>query len=419
MSITHYRCLLFIALALGSSAAWAQALVRATPVLSVGDALEGSTVMALNPVFTDGTGRPGSLVVLASGARVVWSDGAVLFNSSSVTNPVLVGGEASLGLGNGGRFAYSPSAAGNDAIYTQNGVLLAETQAIPGTAGLFSSFNSRPRMLPDGRAFWVGGYSSASGGATEGRILLRAGTQGPTVFETLLRSGDLVGGFAVNSVGIGFGVATSQNGSRIAALLILETGSTANDNVVSINGTIVAREGDPIASAPGENWQGFAGVAINNAGRTILAGDTSGATASDAFLASNGVLQVREGSSYDGESLDTPAAVRAVSINNRGEVVHVWNANNVRKVFFAVDGSRLDLSRLIARTGSPLDLNGDGVSDATLVDILGTFTSVSAVNLADDGFLYLHASYDQNGSTIESLLRIGLDSVFANGFEGN
>ncbi len=412
--------LLACAFAVASQIAAAQAVVRATPLLSVGDALAGSTVSALNPVFTDGIGTPGALVSLASGARVVWSNGNVLFNSSTVASPVLVGGEAAMGFGNGGRFAYSPAADGNDSIYTQNGVLLAETQPIPGIVGLFSSFNSRPNMLPDGRAFWVGGFTATAGGATQGRILLRASTVGPSVFESLLRSGDLVNGFAVNTVGIGFGVAMSDDGNQLGTLLILDTGSTLNDSVVRINTDVVAREGDPVGvSAPGENWQAFAGLSINNAGRWLLAGDTDVATAADAFLASNGVLQVREGGVIDGETLDTPAAVRAASVNNRGEAVHVWNANNIRKAFYAPDAAQLGQSRLIARTGSLLDLNADGISDATLVDILGTFTSVSAVNLAEDGFVYLHASYTEGANTRESLLRIGLDAVFANGFEAN
>lgn len=419
MAMMRIACVFSVVLGLANGAANAQTVVPATRLLSVGDSLAGSTVSTLNPVFTDGNGQPGTLVVLANNARLIWSNGAVLFNSSSVISPVLAGGEASIGFGNAGRFAYSPSADGNDAIYSQNGVLLAERQTIPNTSGLFSSFNSRPNMLPDGRAFWVGGYTSTLGGATEGRILLRASTDGAAVFETLLKSGDLVGTQAINTVGIGFGVAMSDDGNQLANLLILDTGSTANDSVVRINSGVVAREGDPVgASAPGENWQAFAGVAINNAGQYVLAGDTSGATATDAFLAFGNSLQVREGGTYDGETLDTPGAVRAASINNRGEVVHVWNANGIRKAFYAPDASRLDLSRLIVRTGSTLDFNADGIADATLVDILGTFTTGAGVSLAEDGSLYLQATYTEGANTRESLLRFELGSLFADGFEG-
>lgn len=127
---------------------------------------------------------------------------------------------------------------------------------------------------------------------------------------------------------------------------------------------------------------------------------------------------MREGGTYDGETLDTPGAVRAASINNRGEVVHVWNANGIRKAFYAPDASRLDLSRLIVRTGSTLDFNADGIADATLVDILGTFTTGAGVSLAEDGSLYLQATYTEGANTRESLLRFELGSLFADGFEG-
>jgi hypothetical protein len=408
------------ALSLFAAPTVAQNIVSATPLITVGDSLNGFFVEALNPVFTNSSGQPAALVVLSNGARLIWSNGAVLFDSSTVSNPPLTGGEPSIGFGDQNRFAYSPSLNGLDALYTQNGLLLFETQPIPGAIGLFSTFNSRPGMLPDGRAFWVGGYTTTEGGATEGRILLRAGTAGPSVFETLLRTGDLVDGIPVGTTGIGFGVAMSDDGTQLGNILLLNTGSTTDDGAVRVNNVVVAREGSLIgASAPGEAWQNFSGITINNAGTWLLAGDTSGATATDAFLLSNGLFQVREGSVLDGEALTTPAAIRAVSINNRNEAVHIWNANNVRKMYYASDASRLDLSRFIMRTGSPLDLNGDGLAEATLVDILGTFTSVSAVNLAEDGNVYVHASYTVAGATRESLLRIALvtDAIFANGFE--
>jgi hypothetical protein len=395
----------------------AQTLVQATRLLSVGDPLENSTVAALSPVFTNGEGQPGSIVVLTSGARVVWSNG-VLFNSASVVSPVLTGGEEALGFGNGGRFAYSPSVDGNDAIYTHTGVLLSEPQPIPGQT-TFSSFNSRPNMLPDGRAFWVGGFTQNQGGATQGRILLRATTGASPVFETLLKSGDLVDGVAVGTTGISFGVAMSDDGNQLANVLLLDTGNTATDGAVRINSTVVAREGDAIgAQAPGENWQGLSLVSINNAGRWLLAGDTSGATATDAFLASNGVIQVREGSTLDGETLDTVAAVRAASINNRNQAIHIWNTNNnVRKAFFAADASRLDQSKLLLRTGSPLDFNSDGVADGTLIDIFGTTAGAAGVSLAEDSFVYFHISYSEGMTTRQSLVRIALDRVFGDGFE--
>lgn len=394
--------------------------VAADVLLSQGDALAGSTVATLNPVFLDGAGRPGSLVVLANGNRAIWYDGAVVFDSGDVAGTVLAGGEATIGIGDGGAFVYSPNADGEDSVWTQAGLLLRGTDPAPGLPGQFTTFHSRPSMLPDGRAVWVGGLTDVQGGSTQGRVLYRASTTAPFAYEPLLRTGDVVGGFAIGTTGIGFQYQMSDSGAHLAALLILQTGSTANDNVVYLDGSVVAREGSPVgSSAPGENWQNFAGVAVNDAGDWLLAGDTDGATATDAFLAFNGELQVREGDLVDGELLGAGSALRAIAINNLGQALHAWNTpGNVRKVFFANDAGRLHDSVLLLRTGSGLDLTGDGNADATLVDILGTFTTTTGLSLAEDGAIHIQASYDQGGNTRVSLLRLALpDRLFYDGFQ--
>lgn len=389
-------------------------------LLSQGDPLAGSTVATLNPVFVDGAGRPGSLVTLGNGNRAIWYDGAVVFDSGTVMGSVLTGGEATIGIGDGGAFVYSPNTDGEDSVWTQAGLLLRGTDPAPGLPGLFTTFHSRPSMLPDGRAVWVGGITDIQGGPTQGRVLYRATTTTPFAYEPLLRTGDVVGGFAVGTTGIGFQYQMSDSGAHLVALLILQTGSTADDGVVYLDGSVVAREGSPVGpSAPGENWQNFAGVAVNDAGDWLLAGDTDGATATDAFLAFNGELQVREGDLLDGEPLAAGSALRAIAINNLGQALHAWNTpGNVRKLFFANDAGRLQDSVLLLRTGSGLDLTGDGSADATLVDILGTFTTTTGLSLAEDGAIHIQASYDQGGDTRVSLLRLALpDRLFQDGFE--
>lgn len=394
--------------------------VAAEVLLTLGDPLAGSTAATLNPVFVDGAGRPGSVVALANGNRVIWYDGAVVFDSGDVAGSVLTGGEATIGIGDGGAFVYSPNTDGEDSVWTQAGLLLRGTDPAPGLPGQFTTFHSRPSMLPDGRALWVGGLTAIQGGATQGRVLYRATTTAPFAYEPLLRTGDVVGGFPIGTTGIGFQYQMSDSGAHLVALLILQTGSTANDNVVYLNGDLVATEGSPVGpSAPGENWQNFAGVAVNDAGDWLLAGDTDGATATDAFLAFNGELQVREGDLLDGELLGSGSALRAIAINNLGQAIHAWNTpGNVRKLFFANDASRLQDSLLLLRTGSALDFTGDGNADATLVDILGTFTTTTGLSLAEDGAIHIQASYDQGGNTRVSLLRLALpDRLFYDGFQ--
>ncbi|MBX3725897.1 MAG: hypothetical protein KF823_08265 [Xanthomonadales bacterium] len=389
-------------------------------LLSQGDPLAGSTVATLNPVFPDGEGRPGSLVALANGNRAIWYDGAVVFDSGEVAGSVLTGGEATIGIGNDGAFVYSPNTDGEDSVWTQAGLLLRGTDPAPGLPGQFTTFHSRPSMLPDGRAVWVGGITNTQGGSTQGRVLYRATTTAPFAYEPLLSTGDMVGGFAIGTTGVGFQYQMSDSGEHLVMLLVLQTGSAANDTGVYRNGALVAQEGSPVGpSAPGENWQNFAGVAVNDSGDWLLAGDTDGAVASDAFLAFNGELLVREGDLLDGELLPAGSALRAIALNNKGQALHAWNTpGNVRKLFFANDAGRLHDSLLLLRTGSGLDLTGDGSTDATLVDILGTFTTTTGLSLAEDGAIYIQASYDQGGSTRTSLLRLALpDRLFRNGFQ--
>lgn len=394
--------------------------VAAEVLLTEDEPLAGSVISSLNPVFTDGQGIPGSIVALADGRRLIWYDGAVVFDSGTVVGPVLAGGESTIGIGDGGAFIYSPSVDGEDSVWTQSGLLLRGDDPDPTAPGLFNAFNSRPSMLPDGRAVWVGGYAGAQGGATLGRVLYRATTGVTPVFESLLRTGDLIGGVAIGTTGITFNYQMSDDGEHLAILLLRDTGSTATDGTVLVDGVIRAEEGSPVGpSAPGENWQGFAGVAINNDGNWLLAGDTSGPTTTDAFLAYNGELQVREGDTLGGEPLPGGSALRAISINNLGQAVHAWNTpGDVRKLFFASDASNLQDSVLLLRTGTPLDLDGNGTAEAILDDILGTFTTTTGLSLGEDGSVYVQATYTVDGIEFESLLRVGLsDVIFANGFE--
>ena len=394
--------------------------VAAERLLTVGDALAGSTVQNLNVVFTNGQGQPGSIVVLADGGRAIWYDGAVVFNSNDVVGHTLTGGEATIGIGDDGRFHYSPNTDGSDSVWTHNGLLIRGTDPAPGIAGQFTTFHSRPSMLPDGTAVWVAGITPTQGGSSQGRVLYWSNSDGMPDPEPILKTGDLVGGFAVGTTGIGFQYKMSDNGKHVVGALILDTGSTANNDVIHINGKIVAREGDPVGdSAPGENWQNFAGVSINDHGDWLLAGDTDGPTASDAFVAYNGEIQMREGSSYGGETLPAGSALRAVSINNAGQAAMTWNTpGNVRKLFFANEASRLHNAIPVLVTGDGLDFDGDGTADATLIDILGTFTTTNALQLAESGDIYLNVSYDEGGNTRQSLIRIDYpDHLFAHDFE--
>lgn len=423
MSCTPRVTALLIGLPLVMAAAHALAQpVSAVRLVSTTDAAAGSTINDFGPVFVDGSGRPGSLLVLADGQRAIWYDGSVVFASGSVVSPVLAGGEATIGIGNGGRFVYSPDADAEDSLWTDQGLLLRESEPAPGLPGLFVSFASRPSMLPDGRTLTVAGWREAPTGSTIGRILYRHTPGATAPWEVVLRSGgDSVGGIApIGTTGVGFAYDSSDDGSELVIVLLLDTGNVANDAVVWRNGAVMAREGQTVPGGiGGENWQGFAGVAINDTGDWLLAGDTSGPTATDAFIAWNGQILVREGSTYDGVTIPAGSAARSMSINNRGQAVYAWNLGGSagQALFFAPDASRLADARLLLRTGSQIDLDGDGVSDGTIVEIFHSFTSTVGLSLGNDNAVHVDVSYSDGVVTRRSLVRLGLNSVFADGFE--
>ncbi|MCC6359716.1 MAG: hypothetical protein IT450_13305, partial [Phycisphaerales bacterium] len=159
---------------LGALAAYAAAQTPATVVAKVGDPASNSTISTLNAPFTNGLGQVGFVAALADSTRIVWIGNGPVFNSADALPDVLTGGEGTMGISDAGGFVYSPSFNGNDAVYTHLGLLLADGDPAPGMPGMFSSFNSRPTMTPDGTANWVGGWSATAGGSTVGRIFYSA-----------------------------------------------------------------------------------------------------------------------------------------------------------------------------------------------------------------------------------------------------
>ena len=100
------------------------------------------------------------------------------------------------GLSNAGDPGYSavadafPSGStGLDGIWVDATPVLVEEQLIPSLPLAYSTFNSRPGISADGQPYWVGGFSSTPGGATENRALFLG--VGAT---SVLKGGDSIGG---------------------------------------------------------------------------------------------------------------------------------------------------------------------------------------------------------------------------------
>lgn len=400
---------LIVAVGCVVGAAWALPPIPAYVVVRQGDTLGVSTVSTLNSPFTDGNGRVGFVGSLADNQRFIWWNTGPVFFSNDALPDVLTGGESTMGVSDTGGFIYSPSVNGNDAVHTHAGTLLQKGDPIPPLPGLFSSFNSRPTMLPNGTAYWVGGSTPTQGSSTStNRHLFKAtDPSNPASITRVLGGGDLINGIPIKTSASNFDYWISDDGLHHIHVLDMDTGSTTNNEHIYLDGAFVAQEGH--SAGGGELWQSFDIVGVNNAGNYIFTGDTDGAVATDEFLAYNGVIAVREGDTLDGHTLLSGYALRAASINNLGGVVHMWGLSADEHLFYGL-GNDLANSVQLLQTNDEIDTNGDGVSDYLVTDFKASTTIGPGLCLAEDGFVYVEVGLVPIGSTgeIEAILRLAV-----------
>ncbi|HEX4956146.1 MAG TPA: hypothetical protein VF017_22385 [Thermoanaerobaculia bacterium] len=387
-------------------------VVGATLVAQVGQSPAGANgpITSLNAPFTNGLGQPGFTGAANDGGagtdNFVWFDTGIAFLDADAVGFTLSGGESTMGVGDAGQFIYSPSVDGDDAVWTHNGLLLADGMQAPGfPAGTINTFNSRPQMRPSGQAYWVSGFNDAGGTTTLGRMLYTSSNAMPGTITVVLRSDDLVGGIPIDRPsGIGFDYAFSDDGSHHIHALLLDTGSTTNDDIVYVDGAMVAREASP--SGAGDNWDNFDSVSINNAGDYLFSGDTDGATGTDEFIAYNSTIAVREGDVLDGQPLTSTASVQTLSLNSLGWAAHLWSiAGGTELLFFSCDAADLAAtSVLVLATGDMVDLDGDTTGDATVTDFNASSVIGPGLSLAEDGVVYVEVDLD----TVEAVIGVEL-----------
>ncbi|HOO89280.1 MAG TPA: hypothetical protein PLA74_00515 [Syntrophales bacterium] len=399
-------------------------VVPAKVIAKVGDirpGADGYPISAINLAFTNGEGQLGFIGSVqrttGSDAFVWYDDGFTWFNSN---NALLSGAELDMGIGDDGRYIYSPSYDVNydDAVWTHDGLLLVETDPSPGIAGMFVSFNSRPSMLPDGTAYWVAGLTSTEGGQSEGRVLYRSADTATPVITTVIKSGDLIGGFTIDAPsGIGFDYMVSDNDLHHIHDLTMDTGSSLNDEFIYVDGSLVVREGSPASGGTGgENWGTFDKVTINNAGTYLFSGDTDGDYTTDEYIAYNGTISLREGQTVDGIALATAATVNGLAINNRNQAVHLWTVGGGGKhLFFAKSAANLGKSVRVLSTGDMIDVNGDGVGDYTVTDLKSNISGMRYnAWLAEDGNLFVKVELSGGITPVDAIIRLSLPAGSVN-----
>lgn len=362
--------------------------------------------------FTNGRGELGNLVVLDNSGgsdRSVWFDTDVIFRSSNVVSPALSGGEGTMGISDTGGFVFSPAVAGEDAVWTHNGLLAIENVQAPGfPVGTVSTFHSRPRMTAGGAAYWVSGFNETGGASTQGRMLYRSSDATPGGISVVLRSDDLILGFPIDRPsGVEFDFDVSDNDAHVMTTLTLDTGSSSDDNVLAVDGVVVAREGLPTGS--GDNWDNFDVVGVNDFGHYMFSGDTDALTTTDEIIAFNGAIVVREGDTVDGVTLaGSSASVQAGSLNNRNQIAHFWSTGGIEYLFVG-DGATLSTSSvLLLQTGDTISVDGDAVADYTVTDFNASQSIGPGLDFDDDGKIFIEVDIEPigGGTQLEAVIRL-------------
>jgi len=414
MNTIHNKTVSAALFALGLSAASASArdIVSADLILMEGQeppGAPGRLVDSLNTPFTNSLGQVGFVGALDDGERFIWLETGIIFFDSEALPIELSGSEGTMGVSDAGGFIYSPSIDGDDGVWTDQGLLAVENTQAPGfPEGTTSTFHSRPRMVASGYAAWIAGFNETGGSSTEGRMLYSSTDGTPDTITVVLRSDDIIEGLAVaRPDGIDFDFDFSDDATHHISVLIMETGSTADDLHVYVDGSFVARESHPIPDGT-ENWAGLDSVGINNAGNYVFTGDTDGDSATDEFVAYNGDIVVREGDTLDGVPLLSSASLRAVSINNLEQVAHIWGISGGNEILFVGDGPDLGASSVaLLQIGDLLDFDGDGVGDAEVTDFNASASIGPGLDLADDGDVSIELDVlPVGGEEVEAIVRL-------------
>ncbi len=393
-------------LALVTTAA-AQSPTHVELVVKVGDTPSGAggaTVSTLNAPFTDGNGKVGFTGNLNPSNNFVWYGAGVHWLNSDGLPDVLTGAEGTMGVSNTGDFIYSPSTNGNDSVWTSAGLLAQTGTPAPGHPGQYITFASRPIMLPDGTAYFVSGLNPTQGStSTQRRTIFKTVSGVLTLVQT---GGDVVGGFTIANTGIEFGYDVADNDQHIIQQLTMTGVPTTGDSFIYVNNAAAAREGDP--TGQGANWQTFAGMSINNSGNYVFGGDDSGAAASDAFVAYNSNIVVREGQTIDGFLIASGSSIGWVSINNLNKVAYIWNRTGFDALFVGDGPNLAATSKLLLKVGDVVDLNNDNIGDATVIDFEASASISPGLSFSDHNFIHVEVTLRDIGQATdyEAIIRV-------------
>ncbi len=358
----------------------------ATAIISEGDPLGGSTVDVIR--FSGASNSSNGFVVqldTADGAAHIYGsvDGvtpnAIVRTAGTIGDFVQSTIDGEIGLSNAGVVSYSTlidevtGAPIGKAVY-QDDTLIAKV----GDAGVGTSTNFIDVVSTHGGTVSFFGISPDNG------LFVGAGlSNSPQI-------GDMILGFPID----GFDEFQHGNSDANGPIqeVNIDTGSSSDDGVVLINGAPIPsgaghiREGDAVPPADGgvgDNWDNFDFHRINEAGDFLITGDTdqSGGTA-DEFVSINGVIIAREGDLIAGGIID--GGIENADLNEQGIWAAIWDFDTDltggsadAEAIYVGDASGVD--QLLIKEGDSVMVGG---ATQTLDDIT---TGISIGDIQGDG----------------------------------
>jgi len=301
-----------------------------------------------------------------------------------------------------------PEIDSRDVLITSHGVLIQENDPAHGLPGAYITRASDTRMLPDGTAVWFSSYSDSVG---SGDVWYRATDLATPIIEIMVQDGDIVDGWWLGLLHDWY-FSVSDDGSHIthSAHGIRTDPPHIGRRFVRVDQSVVAVEEEPTGA--GDNWGNFRYKDINNLGNYLLAGETDGDEATDEFLAYNGEIVIREGDIVGGVPLTSPADALGVCLDNRNHAIFVWGVGFIDTLFAAADAAVLVEAVPVLTEGDTVDVDGDGVADATVTRIF------SQPTLADTGVGFVDVLLDYGAGDVEAVIALEIfTAIFSDGFE--
>jgi hypothetical protein len=379
--------------------------------------IPGETISALNnPAVNHVGGYACSLTTVGTGTiSRIWGNasggpGALMRSEMIIGKLEQTSFESFYGMSDTGQLAYSASSidldsgvTGLDGAWLDDLIVLNEDQPVPSLPGQWSTFNSRPTATGDGTIVWVGGFADDPDASTQNRAIF----SGLGVY-VLIMGGDVIPGIPepVDLGGsIDFDFRVSRFGSNWIERVDLDSSST-DDGLMVINnmavmaGGSVMRENSPVPASigglPGELWDNFDFMGINEPGDFFITGDTNADTSMDEFVTLNGEIILREGDGLDwgGVPVTLSGSIEGGYMNKETDWAVTWDID---------DPAGTNLEALILNgaillvEGEPVDWNGDGVIDAgDNSAVVSNFTGISALTVGPrvGGFVNIYFTAD-------------------------